>query len=453
MAFRTQKISQMTPKGADLEATDLIEVSTIESGSYVTRSITGQELIDAIPLPPTGLTVGTTPIASGTIGRVLFQGTGNVLQQSSSLFWDSTNNRLGIGTATPTQTLDINGVSIFRDTIFVSNQGRISWGGGFFNIFADSSNGLSLHTPFGRVLSCTQTTGNVLINTTTDAGFRLDVNGTARVQGNAQFGTGFYWDNTNNRLGIGTATPTHGISHVGTIGVASFFSQRDFGFNTISQITQRAYFYGRHTSNLDSGIGIGGNVRGNTSIQSFNTNTNTATLLSLNYYGGNVIIGDYSADAGFRLDVNGTARVQGALTVTSNITISSGAGVTAPFFSGTANNFQFGISGVFGTQSNSVAVASGLRSSFIDSMTWVQSSGTGEYASFRATPTYNTTGTYSGIVRGFHYAPTLTSLVGVTAHYAFHSTAGRIRFENLPTSATGLSAGDIWNDGGTLKIV
>jgi len=49
MAFRTQKISQMTPKGADLEATDLIEVSTIESGSYVTRSITGQELIDAIP--------------------------------------------------------------------------------------------------------------------------------------------------------------------------------------------------------------------------------------------------------------------------------------------------------------------------------------------------------------------------------------------------------------------
>jgi len=49
----------------------------------------------------TGLTVGTTPIASGTIGRVLFQGTGNVLQQSSSLFWDSTNNRLGIGTEMP----------------------------------------------------------------------------------------------------------------------------------------------------------------------------------------------------------------------------------------------------------------------------------------------------------------------------------------------------------------
>lgn len=48
MAYRErQKISQMTPKGTNLEATDLIEVSTVESGSYVTKSITGQEIIDA----------------------------------------------------------------------------------------------------------------------------------------------------------------------------------------------------------------------------------------------------------------------------------------------------------------------------------------------------------------------------------------------------------------------
>jgi len=54
MAYRDrQKISQMTPKGANLEATDLIEVSTVESGSYVTKSITGQEIIDSVS--------GTTP--------------------------------------------------------------------------------------------------------------------------------------------------------------------------------------------------------------------------------------------------------------------------------------------------------------------------------------------------------------------------------------------------------
>lgn len=59
MAFRTQKISQMTPKGAALEATDLIEVSTIESGSYVTRSVTGQEIIDGLPAATWGSITGT----------------------------------------------------------------------------------------------------------------------------------------------------------------------------------------------------------------------------------------------------------------------------------------------------------------------------------------------------------------------------------------------------------
>jgi hypothetical protein len=48
MAYRErQKISQMTPKGADLSATDLVEISVLESGSYVTKSVTGLEIINA----------------------------------------------------------------------------------------------------------------------------------------------------------------------------------------------------------------------------------------------------------------------------------------------------------------------------------------------------------------------------------------------------------------------
>jgi hypothetical protein len=60
MAYRErQKISQMTPKGADLASTDLIEVSTLVSGSYVTKSLTGQEVIDGVGgnfVPYTGAT-------------------------------------------------------------------------------------------------------------------------------------------------------------------------------------------------------------------------------------------------------------------------------------------------------------------------------------------------------------------------------------------------------------
>ena len=48
MAYRErQKISQMTPKGSDLSSTDLVEVSVLQSGSYVTKSITGQQIINA----------------------------------------------------------------------------------------------------------------------------------------------------------------------------------------------------------------------------------------------------------------------------------------------------------------------------------------------------------------------------------------------------------------------
>jgi hypothetical protein len=160
----------MTPKGADLDATDLIEVSTIVGGSYVTKSITGQELIDAIPLPPSGLTIGTTPIASGTVGRVLFEGTGNVLQQSGNFFWDETNARLGIGTSTPTTALDVVGTikGTYVNTALVYGSGDLDLA------VAGGSTGILIKSA----------TRNVLLNTTTDAGFRLDVNGTARVQGN-----------------------------------------------------------------------------------------------------------------------------------------------------------------------------------------------------------------------------------------------------------------------------
>lgn len=46
--------------------------------------------------PATGITIGTTPITSGTDGRILFQ-SGGVVEQSSLLFWDDANKRLGVG--------------------------------------------------------------------------------------------------------------------------------------------------------------------------------------------------------------------------------------------------------------------------------------------------------------------------------------------------------------------
>jgi hypothetical protein len=62
---------------------------------------------------------GTLPVGNGgtgsattfTTGSVVFAGASGVYtQDNANLFWDDTNNRLGIGTATPSAALDVNGV-------------------------------------------------------------------------------------------------------------------------------------------------------------------------------------------------------------------------------------------------------------------------------------------------------------------------------------------------------
>jgi hypothetical protein len=51
-----------------------------------------------------GITIGTTAIASGTVGRVLFEGAGNVVQQNAAFVWNNTDNRLILGTESSADT-------------------------------------------------------------------------------------------------------------------------------------------------------------------------------------------------------------------------------------------------------------------------------------------------------------------------------------------------------------
>jgi nitrogen fixation protein len=77
---------------------------TLVSGTSI-KTINGTTLLGSGDITVGGgITVGTTAVTSGTVGRIFFQGTGNVVQQSVSLFWDNTNSRLGIG-ATPSTTV------------------------------------------------------------------------------------------------------------------------------------------------------------------------------------------------------------------------------------------------------------------------------------------------------------------------------------------------------------
>jgi len=186
----------------------------------------------------TGLTVGTTPITSGTVGRVLFEGTGNVLQESANFFWDNTNARLGVGTAAPVVRLEVGGDvrivgsgSTSATTVF-----------GIYNI-----NYQELLRVRNDGLFIFNTPSNILIGTSTNAGFKLDVNGTARVSGaltaalsaNAGSNPNLLVQTTNgdssvlrvqNTEGFGLITTNNGVSNLTNNDIALSFQNGIVGF-------------------------------------------------------------------------------------------------------------------------------------------------------------------------------------------------------------------------------
>jgi hypothetical protein len=124
---------------------------------------------------------------------------------------------VGIGTASPANTLDVAGT-----VRLLSGGSYLTLNGATFSELGYSTNNYFRANGASAIVQGPQiqflvaaserarifaTTGNFGIGTTTDAGFKLDVNGTARVSGSVTFGTQFFWDNTNARLGVGTTSP------------------------------------------------------------------------------------------------------------------------------------------------------------------------------------------------------------------------------------------------------
>jgi hypothetical protein len=138
----------------------------------------------------------TNPITgTGASGQVAFFNGTSSQTGSNNLFWDNANGRLGIGGSPGAFSLDVNGTARIGnirllntlDTLEFANTlvrirraaNRMTFDGFDGFEWVDSNASVTRMRIFGS-------TGNVLLQnggTFTDAGFRLDVNGTARVQG------------------------------------------------------------------------------------------------------------------------------------------------------------------------------------------------------------------------------------------------------------------------------
>jgi hypothetical protein len=219
----TKKISQLTAT-TTVQNTDLFEISIDDGvGGYASRKITGANMRSQLG----GLTVGTTTIASGTVGRVLFQGSSNILQQDAELFWNNTTKNLGVG-ATPATTVKLD----------VRAQGALSTDIGFR--VRNSANTANLFDVQGNGFANVRTRMICGFSGMTDTGGSLFVYAgnandfVARIFNTA--GTGIYSFRTTGNgsyMEFNNSTGTPGVTiKGGTSDALVFADTRDIGFGT-----------------------------------------------------------------------------------------------------------------------------------------------------------------------------------------------------------------------------
>jgi hypothetical protein len=273
--------------------------------------------------------------------------------------------------------------------------------------------------------------GRLLLGTTTESTFLLDVSGTARVQGAITYRGDLIPANVPNQYCIGLLQGVGGsILRTYTNGGASPMQQFEFGFyntslNSSSGLSNLAHnnfsfrIYGTHIA-----TGIGGGTYTDFRISptyNFVGNTNPGTVYGINYEpvltnitnttivafrntvgnnwfnstGGNTLIGT-TTDAGFKLDVSGTARVSGnfdagsiGATTTSNRT--TGQGV---YLDNTANGGRlFGYNWATNTHRN---LFIGLTESVITSFGTQTAPVRSEGVQFMTSAYSNSTMTFAG---------------------------------------------------------
>jgi hypothetical protein len=222
---------------------------------------------------PIQLEVNTTPITSGTVGGVFFQGAGNVLQQSPNIIWYDSSQSLYIGAS-----IQFGGNT---DTIRASGQS------GNWDFLCGQPIRFLRKIGEVEIMRIVPSTTNVLIGTTTDAGFKLDVNGDARMTTSLSVGT----------LGTDGYVYLNRASTGGNVGgIRAQGGGSEFG---------GGQFIDRILCSNGSGISF------STWTGSGSGSTQRMQIFAIS---GNVLIqnGGTFTDNGFRLDVNGTTRVSAA---------------------------------------------------------------------------------------------------------------------------------------------
>lgn len=308
---------------------------------------------------------GTGTITAFTPGSVVFAGTSGIYtQDNANYFWDDTNNRLGIGTASPSAKLDLQETGTGLTASWVGYNG--------------SNSGSTFNTTAGVL---TSTIGSFVNSSTRSAGANALTNIalTATASGAQNNYAGIF----TGLVGIGQSIPTATLDIADTT-LAGSGSLAGSALN----ITQTW-----NTSGAPIGIKL--NV----------TNTgsgSTARLMSLQVGGVNSM----SVTTNGQIFAGSNPNV-GFGAATSSSAAGNIAGDGLRFFSNPTNTVSSYEFWFFPTGARNPT--SGTNGGMNFGSTFSPTSGTATYAQFLLAPTINQTGGANGITRGLYINPTLTA--------------------------------------------
>jgi hypothetical protein len=248
------------------------------SGSATYDNITG---VLNIPSYASGLTIGSTAIASGTVGRILYEGAGNILQQSANLVWDNASNLLKIANA-----------KLEGGQFYSSYQPKLnlSANGGF--------SAIQYEFPSGNFL-----VGNVTVYGTNDIFF----------QGLPSSTSGFVALEAWNSAGLilATGNNTNPIQFRINRGVRATLNNVGFGYGVVPTAPLHAKGNSDSVGNALVVESLSNNrlVIGNNGYHGINTSTVGSTALTVEHpypFPGNFLIADFKqAATRFTLDTDG----------------------------------------------------------------------------------------------------------------------------------------------------
>jgi hypothetical protein len=272
--------------------------------------------------------------------------TGNLSVDTNTLFVDASNNRVGIGTTTPSSLLDVRKnasgyVGAFYNTS-ATGEGVTIRGGD-----TSSQNSLVVQNYDGnRAILIARSDGNVGIGTTTPS-YNLDVSGTGRITGNLIVDTNtLFVDATNNRVGIGTNAPiaplvvstTKNNNDLGRIGI-NINTTTDGVTGDIIPLTFTAL---PNSERARAGIGmVVGSDWGQGNLAFYTRSGGDGSVLTSADEKMRITptgaVGIGTTTPVYTLDVNGGANITGSVLIGNNV----GIGTTTPAYrldvSGTAN--------------------------------------------------------------------------------------------------------------------